>query len=143
MLGLPQEEPRGASLGLIVGSEGAHRKIHLHSKQNGSGVSRCFFAICIYPFTGLRAGYGGHFSTVAEAQRSVGPGGGLEVWGGGLWSAAEGRQQAPGAAEETDDVCGPTASGADNLFVIADGYTNQVRCREDLVRHGYLSAATS
>ena len=28
---------------------------------------------------------------------------------------------------------------ADNLFVIADGYTNQVRSREDLVRHGYLS----
>ena len=27
---------------------------------------------------------------------------------------------------------------ADNLFVIADGYTNQVRSREDLVRHGYL-----
>ena len=27
---------------------------------------------------------------------------------------------------------------ADNLFVIADGYTNPVRCREDLVRHGYL-----
>ena len=26
---------------------------------------------------------------------SVGPGGGLEVWGGGLWSAAEGRLQAP------------------------------------------------
>ena len=29
---------------------------------------------------------------------------------------------------------------ADNLFVIADGYTNQVRSREDLVRHGYLRA---
>ena len=41
--------------------------MHLHLKQNGSGASRCFFAICIYPFTGLRAGYGGHFSTVAEA----------------------------------------------------------------------------
>ena len=27
---------------------------------------------------------------------------------------------------------------ADNLFVIADGYTNQVRSREDLVRHGDL-----
>ena len=27
---------------------------------------------------------------------------------------------------------------ADNLFVIADGYTNPVRSREDLVRHGYL-----
>lgn len=30
------------------------------------------------------------------------------------------------------------SSVADNLFVIADGYTNPVRCREDLVRHGYL-----
>ncbi|MBO4566822.1 MAG: ATP-binding cassette domain-containing protein [Bacteroidales bacterium] len=29
---------------------------------------------------------------------------------------------------------------ADNLFVIADGYTNQVHSREDLVRHGYLRA---
>ena len=29
---------------------------------------------------------------------------------------------------------------ADNLFVIADGYTNPVRSREDLVRHGYLRA---
>ena len=28
----------------------------------------------------------------------------------------------------------------DNLFVIADGYTNPVRSREDLVRHGYLNA---
>jgi len=28
----------------------------------------------------------------------------------------------------------------DNLFVIADGYTNLVHSREDLVRHGYLSA---
>ena len=27
---------------------------------------------------------------------------------------------------------------ADNLFVISDGYTAQVHCREDLVRHGYL-----
>ena len=27
---------------------------------------------------------------------------------------------------------------ADNLFVIADGYTSQVQCRDDLVRHGYL-----
>ena len=32
------------------------------------------------------------------------------------------------------------SSVADNLFVIADGYTNPVRCREDLVRHGYLGA---
>ena len=37
-----------------------------------------------------------------EAQRSVGHGGGLEAWGGGLWSAAE----------ETDDVGRQTASGA-------------------------------
>ena len=29
---------------------------------------------------------------------------------------------------------------ADNLFVIADGYTNPVHSRDDLVRHGYLSA---
>ena len=28
---------------------------------------------------------------------------------------------------------------ADNLFVIADGYTNPVHSRDDLVRHGYLS----
>lgn len=28
----------------------------------------------------------------------------------------------------------------DNLFVIADGYTNPVLSREDLVRHGYLNA---
>ena len=27
---------------------------------------------------------------------------------------------------------------ADNLFVIADGYTSPVTCRDDLVRHGYL-----
>ena len=32
------------------------------------------------------------------------------------------------------------SSVADNLFVIADGYTSPVRCREDLVRHGYLRA---
>ena len=31
------------------------------------------------------------------------------------------------------------SSVADHLFVIADGYTSPVRCREDLVRHGYLS----
>ena len=109
--------------------------MHLHSKQSGSGASRCFCAIYLYPFCSLRAGDGGHFCTVAEAyvilgalvvwsleggtvgrgltweaeltlmrepgfespnhqgrgtQWSVGPGGGLEVWGGGLWSAAEG-----------------------------------------------------
>ena len=45
--------------------------MHLHLKQSGSGVNRCFFAICIYPYTGLRAGYGGHFSTVAEAYVSL------------------------------------------------------------------------
>ena len=39
----------------------------LHLKQNGSGVSRCFFAICIYPFTGLRAGDGARCVTDAEA----------------------------------------------------------------------------
>ena len=44
-----------------------------------------------------------------EAQRSVGPGGGLEVWGGGLWSAAEGRLQAP------------WSSGRDRRCVWADG----------------------
>ena len=43
---------------------------------------------------------------------SVGHGGGLEVWGGGLWSAAEGRPLAPWTAEETDGVGGQTASGA-------------------------------
>ena len=32
------------------------------------------------------------------------------------------------------------SSVADNLFVIADGYTSPVRSREDLVRHGYLRA---
>ena len=32
------------------------------------------------------------------------------------------------------------SSVADNLFVISDGYTSPVRCREDLVRHGYLRA---
>ena len=30
------------------------------------------------------------------------------------------------------------SSVADNLFVIADGYINQVWSREGLVRHGYL-----
>ena len=41
---------------------------------------------------------------------SVGPGGGLEVWGGGLWSAAEGRLQAPWSSGR-DRRCG----GADGL----------------------------
>ena len=40
----------------------------------------------------------------------------------------------------TDHNYDAISSVADNLFVIADGYTNQVRCREDLVRHGYLRA---
>ena len=31
---------------------------------------------------------------------------------------------------------------ADNLFVIADGYTSQVKCRDDLVRHGYLRSSS-
>lgn len=38
----------------------------------------------------------------------------------------------------TDHNYDAISSVADNLFVIADGYTNPVRCREDLVRHGYL-----
>lgn len=38
----------------------------------------------------------------------------------------------------TDHNYDAISSVADNLFVIADGYTNPVRSREDLVRHGYL-----
>ena len=38
----------------------------------------------------------------------------------------------------TDHNYEAISSVADNLFVIADGYTNPVRSREDLVRHGYL-----
>ncbi len=38
----------------------------------------------------------------------------------------------------TDHNYDAISSVADNLFVIADGYTNPVRCREDLVRNGYL-----
>lgn len=38
----------------------------------------------------------------------------------------------------TDHNYDALSSVADNLFVIADGYTSPVRCREDLVRHGYL-----
>ena len=40
----------------------------------------------------------------------------------------------------TDHNYDAISTVADNLFVIADGYTNQVRSREDLVRHGYLRA---
>ena len=40
----------------------------------------------------------------------------------------------------TDHNYDAISSVADNLFVIADGYTNPVRSREDLVRHGYLRA---
>ena len=38
----------------------------------------------------------------------------------------------------TDHNYEAISSLADNLFVIAGGYTNQVHSREDLVRHGYL-----
>lgn len=38
----------------------------------------------------------------------------------------------------TDHNYDAISSVADNLFVIADGYTNPVHSREDLVRHGYL-----
>lgn len=41
----------------------------------------------------------------------------------------------------TDHNYNAISSVADNLFVIADGYTSPVRCREDLVRHGYLREA--
>lgn len=40
----------------------------------------------------------------------------------------------------TDHNYDAISSVADNLFVIADGYTNPVQCRDDLVRHGYLRA---
>ncbi len=40
----------------------------------------------------------------------------------------------------TDHNYDALSSVADNLFVIADGYTSPVHCREDLVRHGYLRA---
>lgn len=43
----------------------------------------------------------------------------------------------------TDHNYDAISSVADNLFVIADGYTNPVRSREDLVRHGYLRAAAT
>ena len=38
----------------------------------------------------------------------------------------------------TDHNYDAISSVADNLFVIADGYTNPVHTRADLVRHGYL-----
>lgn len=38
----------------------------------------------------------------------------------------------------TDHNYDAISSVADNLFVIADGYTSPVHCREDLVRYGYL-----
>ena len=40
----------------------------------------------------------------------------------------------------TDHNYDAISTVADDLFVIADGYTNLVRCREDLVRHGYLTS---
>ena len=40
----------------------------------------------------------------------------------------------------TDHNYDAISTVADNLFVIADGYTSPVRCREDLVRYGYLRA---
>ena len=71
MLGVPWEWPRAASLGLIVGSEGVHRKMHTYSKQNGSGASRCSFAIYIKPFPPFRAGDVGLMGTAAEAYVSL------------------------------------------------------------------------
>lgn len=38
----------------------------------------------------------------------------------------------------TDHNYDAISAVADNLFVIADGYTSPVHCRDDLVRHGYL-----
>lgn len=38
----------------------------------------------------------------------------------------------------TDHNYDAISSVTDNLFVIADGYTTPVQCREDLVRYGYL-----
>ena len=40
----------------------------------------------------------------------------------------------------SDHNYGAISSVADNLFVIADGYTSPVRSREDLVLRGYLRA---
>lgn len=38
----------------------------------------------------------------------------------------------------TDHNYDAITSVADDLFVIADGYTHLIRCREDLVRYGYF-----
>jgi ABC-type multidrug transport system ATPase subunit len=38
----------------------------------------------------------------------------------------------------TDHNYDAISSITDNLFVISDGYTSPVHCRDDLVRHGYL-----
>ena len=43
-------------------------------------------------------------------------------------------------ADYRGEVCVILINLSDEPFVIADGYTNQVRSREDLVRHGYLRA---
>ena len=67
LLGLPREGPHGGSLEQANGSEGPQREMQPYSKHSGSGVSRCYFAIYLYPFSPLRAGDGGHFSTEAEA----------------------------------------------------------------------------
>lgn len=40
----------------------------------------------------------------------------------------------------TDHNYDAISTVTDNLFVISDGYTSPVQCREDLVRHGYLRA---
>ena len=40
----------------------------------------------------------------------------------------------------TDHNYEAISSVTDNLFVISDGYTSPVQCRDDLVRHGYLRA---
>ena len=38
----------------------------------------------------------------------------------------------------TDHNYSAISTVADDLFVLSDGYTHPVRCRDDLVRHGYL-----
>lgn len=55
--------------------------------------------------TWRQPGLESHSDQGREAKRSVGHGGGLEVWGGGLWSAAEGRLQAPWSSGR-DRRCG-------------------------------------
>ena len=62
-----REGPHGGSLEQANGSEGPQKEMQPYSKQSCSGVSRCFFAIYLYPFSPLRAGDGGPFSIVAEA----------------------------------------------------------------------------